>query len=272
VRAEEKEVDGLELERAEHLRSTELEKPDEERLEAGEGEELRDVDLEHRDDVLAVMQTILAGEQVVINDLPFPAKELRALAALKAAVDGRDGELSQFVYASDRAELLEQALGVLQPSVAELPAEFQDLIHSVSELRHNLDELDDAQDELLKANPNVGKLASESDHGDEPGDKPGKPDDKPGARPGGRRAAPADDDTSLTGPPREIARPASTLVGPGRATTDLPEPAKPASTLTGPARKEAATPPSSLGEPADLAAAARVPWWKRGLARDGRDE
>ena len=176
MRAEDKEVDGPDLERAERQRASELEQEDEADLAHDESEELRDIDLEHRGHVLAAMRTILSREQLVVNDLQLPKKELRALEALKAAVEGRDGQLGQFVYASDRSDLLEQALAVLQPTVGEMPGMFEELVHRVGDLRHGLKDLEDAQDELLEGHGPV--MAAKADG--ETDDKPAVPSDEIG--------------------------------------------------------------------------------------------
>jgi hypothetical protein len=180
LRAEDKEVDGLELERqTERQRESELEQEDEEELPELQSSEDRDA--EHRGAVIAAMRMIFEHEHIVVDELGLPARELKALEALKAAVDGKDGALSQFVYATDRKAMLEQALAVLQPNFvsgdaqhAQVLGSHRDLIDKVADLRHGLVELADAQDELLHANANVAVTKDDGDKDDDEED-----DDKP---------------------------------------------------------------------------------------------
>jgi hypothetical protein len=227
------------------------------------------------------MRMILAEQNIIVSELQLPKRELEALEALKAAVEGKDQQLSQFMYANDRSDMLEQALAILQPNlvqsdarqVEDMRSSFEDVLHRVGELRTQLGSLTDAQDEL--------EGGRKRDHAKAEGDS----DDKP--------EPPTDDDASLTGPERRLAKPPSALYGP-----DVKEAPKPASTLAGPERKNEAKPstltgpelddapkpastlggpgpdaddpkpPSSLGDPADVAqaeeaAAAKKPWWRR---------
>lgn len=244
MRAEDKEVDGLDLEReTERQRESELESEREDEL-----PELQSTDLqttEHRAPVIAAIRAILDRDHVVVEDLALPARELRALEALQAAVEGKDATLSRFVYATDRKDLLEQALAVLQPNFvtgdaahAQLLGTYHDLIEKVADLRTGLLDLSDAQDDLLHGNPELANQATDKDDEDD--------DDE-------------DDDDKDDGTPAT-----STL-------TDGPEvkPAATASTLAdGPAVEDAPKGPSTLGDPADLAAAQQTPWWKRVLGRE----
>ena len=239
MRAEDKEVDGLELEReTERQRESELEKEDEEELPELQSSEDRDA--EHRGQVINAMRLILEREHVVVDELKLPARELKALDALKAAVDGKDGKLSQFVYATDRKNLLEQALAILQPNFVSGDAQrtqvlgsYHDLIEKVADLRHGLVELADAQDELLHA---TDKTAMQKADGDKD-DTDDADDDKP------KKSTLAD------GPEVKPEAKKSTLAD-GPAATDEPKAQ------------------STLGDPADLAAAQKTPWWKRVLGRE----
>lgn len=231
MRQEDKEIDGFELERAQ-----ELQQKSEKSSEAGdelselegeselETERLRDPG---RSSVIATaMRTILDREHIVINNLDLPQRELRALEALKTAVDGRDQALHGFVFADDRRALLEQALAILQPELVDIEAHgsevFEDFVQDVTSLRERLGELSRAQFMPVRPKRPAPK-----------GEAPDTDDDKDDQ---------ADDDLSLTGPERKIA--------------------KPPSSLTGPERKPEPKPPTTLGDPAEIAAAAR-PWWKR---------
>jgi hypothetical protein len=239
LRAEDKEVDGLELEReTERQRDSELEKEDEEELPELQSSEDRDA--EHRGEVITAMRMILEREHVVVDELKLPARELKALEALKAAVDGKDGKLSQFVYATDRKNLLEQALAVLQPNFVTGDAQhvqmlgaYGDLVEKVANLRVGLVELADSQDDLLHA---TDKTAMQKADGDKD-DTDEADDDKP------KKSTLAD------GPEVKPVANKSTLAD-------------------GPAVKDEPQGPSTLGDPADLAAAQKQPWWKRVLGRE----
>lgn len=241
MRQEDKEVDGPDLERAEERkRANELVK--------GKGDELYDLDGkpesfdrdgERTSVVIGAVQTILKRERIVIDTLQLDRRELRALEALKTAVEGRDQQINGFVFAEDRQTLLEQALAVLQPDLASVQEEggkpFADLMKGVAALRAELSKLFAAQ--VAKGSkPRRKAIATE-------GDKDDKPDD--------------DADTSLTGPERTIDKPKSSLDGPERAIE------KPPTSLTGPERKPEPKGPTTLGDPAEIAKAA-TPWWKRG--------
>jgi hypothetical protein len=247
LRQENKEVDGFELEREEERKRQSDLVEDSER-------ELYDLDGKpefHRDEaktssVAAAMQTILAREHIVINNLDLDKRELRALEALKTAVDGRDQSINGFVFAEDRRALLEQALAVLQPDLVNLERagglSFETLVKDVGELRGKLDSLEDAQEEIEPHK--VAAAKGEAGDTDDDDDDDESNDD--------------DDDKSLTGPERKISKPSSSLAGPERK----PEP-KPASALTGPEHKAEAKPASSLGDAKEITEAARKPWWKR---------
>jgi hypothetical protein len=253
MRAEDKDVDGLELEKeTERQRESELQEEDEEEL--AELQSSEDRDTEHRGSVMAAMRTILDGEHVVVDELALPARELRALEALQAATEGKDAKLSQFVYATDRKNLLEQALAVLQPNFvsgdaqhAQVLGTYSDLIEKVAELRTGLLDLGDSQDDLLHGNPEVAKQATDKDDDDTDADgdnlKKSTLSDGPEAK---RETAKS---TLADGP--EVKR----------------EPLK--STLAdGPAAKDAPRGPTTLGDAADIAAAQKTPWWKRVLGRE----
>ena len=253
MRAEDKEVDGFDLEReTERQRESELQEEDEEEL--AELQSSDDRGTEHRGSVMAAMRTILDGEHVVVDELALPARELRALEALQAAVEGKDAKLSQFIYATDRKHLLEQALAVLQPNFVTGDAEhaqvlgtYSDLIEKVAELRHGLLDLGDAQDDQLHGTPDLAKQATDKDDDDSDADA-----DKPKKS------------TLSEGPEAKRETTKSTLA-------DGPDVKREPATSTladGPAAKESPREPSTLGDPADLAAAQKTPWWKRVLGRE----
>jgi hypothetical protein len=248
LRFEDKEIDGPDLELEKHRRENHLVEEDEQEVDPIRIEEV--LAQQHESSLLAAMREILEHRHVVINDLALPQKELRALEALKAAVTGKDGELAQFVYASDRRDLLEQALAVLQPNVmSDLTRPFQDLVQRIGTLRHDLKDLEDAQDELLEANQEVGVDKADADTADKP--KP-KPDAKP-------------DDMSLDGPERKIAKPPTSLTGERAPAPKLP------STLDGPSLKEEPPHETTVGSKQDLAEAKIAepqklktkPFWRR---------
>ena len=144
MRQEDKEVDGFELEREEERkRDSRITEDAEEELHALDGKP--EHAQEHTGTVSAAMHKILEREHIVLNDLDVSQRELRALEALKTAVDGRDQTLHGFVYAEDRRALLEQALAVLQPDLATLQLlggeAFEELVEEIAELREELSKL-----------------------------------------------------------------------------------------------------------------------------------
>ncbi|MEO6777758.1 MAG: hypothetical protein ABI467_32860 [Kofleriaceae bacterium] len=247
MRFEDKAVDGAELELDKDRPDNELVEDDHEEVDAIR---IDDVLAQHQEStLLAAMREILECRHVVINDLALPQRELRALEALKAAVTGRDAELSQFVYASDRRDLLEQALAVVQPRVmSDLTRPFQDLVQRIGTLRHDLKELEDAQDELLEANQEVGVTKADAETADKPKPKPA-----------------SDNDLSLDGPARVIAKPPTSLTGERAPAPVLP------STLDGPALREPPPHETTVGTKQDLAEAKVAepqklktkPFWRR---------
>jgi hypothetical protein len=251
VRFEDKAIDGPDRELEEQRTAVNLEEEDLEEVPEIRIAEVLESAQENV--VLEAMREILEHRHIVINDLKLPQKELRALEALKAAVSGRDGELSQFVYASDRRDLLEQALAVLQPRVmSEVTRPFLDLVQRVGNLRHELKDLEDAQDNLLEANTEVGVEQGDTDTADKPKPKPPSPDD----------------DLSLDGPERKIVKPPSELAGPERAIV------KPPTSLNGPPLPPEPEHETTVGSKQDLAEAQvaepqrlkTIPFWRN---RDG---
>jgi hypothetical protein len=244
LRAEDKQVDGIELERAERETESELEKEDDEELGELVVEEKRDLARTEQGALLEAVRAIFARDYVVVSALRLPHHELRALDALKAAVDGRDGALHQFVYAADRRELLEQALAVLQPNLAYDDRQYAALVAHVSELRHELTSLEDAQDELLEHHE-VAAVKTDA--------KPPPEDDQPEVDPDAPKAS------TLYG--AEVAAPAK----PGTSLGDAAEIAAAQKDAIPKSRVE----PEQAGavEPAAEAAAAdapkKKPWWKR---------
>jgi len=211
-------------------------------------EELIDLELAHRGRVVDALQLILANEELAVSRLGLPQREERALAALQAAVAGRDPTMGTFVYAEDRQRLLEQALAVLQQNLA-IDERYGNLAERVSMLRHTLSHLEEAQDELIdeRREPVLVKPVEDAEPEESLTefiasalfalaelphqstlDGPEPIVEKP--------------DSSLDGPERVIEKPASDLAGPERrfekpaSSLDGPEPAveKPASSLYGP--------------------------------------
>lgn len=260
MRAEDKDVDGRDLERDVELqRESELQKSDDEELPELQSEANQTT--EHRGQVVGLVRAIFNREHVIVDTQQLPQRELRALEALQAAVEGRDAKLSQFVYAADRRDLLEQALAVLQPNFvtgdekhAQLLGAYHDIIERVAALREGLVDKEDAQDDLLRANTHVAPAKAEGDQDDEP--KPGEstltgPELKEAPKPA----------STLSGPEiKEAPKAASTLTGP-----EVKEPPKPASTLTGPEVKDEPKGPTTLGDAKEIAEAQKQPWWKRVL-------
>ncbi|HEU0033264.1 MAG TPA: hypothetical protein VFQ53_21675 [Kofleriaceae bacterium] len=227
MRAEDKELEGPELEREQRLEEeNNLREQDE--LPVLAGEEVADLELGHRGRLFDALQLILAREQINISLLQLPQRETHALEFLQTAVSGRDVHLGDFVYAEDRRALLEQALAVLQQNLthgspselAELQSKYDALTEDIAELRDTLLDLEDAQDDMIEEH--ARQKLEEASEGDEPeeGDEPAG-DVEPGFV--------------------EAAR--SSLVGPER-----PEPAKPPSTLSGEPAVERAEHVSTLGD------------------------
>jgi hypothetical protein len=234
VRFEDREIAGAEADREiEQERQNELEHDDERELPAIQPLEVLDDKSEHR--VIDAMRSILDHRSFVINDLALPKRELDALEALKAAVEAKDGKLNRFVYASDRQELLEQALAVLQPKLAQDRALFDELVAKVSELRGDLRRLEDAEDELLVTEVKAVKLvdAKEDD------------DDSP------------KESTLSSGPEVKLVDAKSTLAdGP-----DVKRVEEKSTLADGPAAPDLARGPTTLGEIGEIKAAEK-PWWK----------
>jgi hypothetical protein len=286
VQLEEKLVDGLDAAHAELQQREDLLEHGPDELPAPVVEAVEDASLKLRGQLLGAVRMILDRQTLDLSQLRLPPLEIEGLVALQVAVEGRSHDLSQFVYASDRRDLLERALGVLQPDLTradegtarELRAQLDDMVHRVGELREQLLGLEDAQDELIEGRHRAAHEAGAEEPGDKPKPKP-KPSDPDAPKPattltGPERPEPASPATTLTGPARpDPARPATSLTGPERpeparpATTltgpERPEPARPATTLIGPELPAAEAPASSLGEPDDGAATQKRPWWRR---------
>jgi len=286
VQLEDKLVEGREAARVESQERADVLEHGEETLPAPVTEAMHDAALERKSQLLGAIRMILDRETLAVSRLRLPQRESHALEALQVAVSGKSTSLGQFVYASDRRDMLEQALAVLQPDMIhaddktarELSAQFADLVHRVAELRHTLTDLEDAQDELLESHQKATLEQGTADPGDK-ADKPKpKPSDPDAPRPpttltGPDRPEPAKSPTTLTGTDRpEPAKPPTTLTGPELPLTsspastltgtDRPEPAKPPTTLTGdggPDRPEPAKPPTTLTGDAGLELAPDAP-------------
>lgn len=256
MRVDERQIDGLDLERAEEQQETLLAERKEAKLPELAGDEIREVEPVRTDVLVGAMQAILAREQLNVTHLRLPQREAIALEALQAAANGRTTNLDQFVLASDRRSLLEQALAVLQPNlthgtqqqVAAMTHELQRVSKHVTELRDVLMNLEDGQDDLMsEAVYRAGKGATGGDTTAKP--KPATSDPE-AARP----------PSQLSGPGPEVKhdRPPTTLTG-----AEV-EQERPATTLTGPELRTAPKPATSLGDADEIATAARAnPWWRK---------
>lgn len=239
LRQEDKQVDGVELEREEERRrGSELVEDDAEAIHELDSRSASDRDEPRTAVIAGAMHQILDGEHIIVEELELSQRQARALEALKTATCGRDQKLDAFVYAEDRRALLEQALAVLQPDLAVLQqlggSAFEELLHGVGELREQLASLEDAQEEL-EAEEEAKAEADDKDDSDD--------DDV------------VDDVEEEDEEEEEKEEEKKEDRGGGKAKT---------STLTGPPRPEVAKPPTTLGEANDIADAARDPWWKRG--------
>jgi hypothetical protein len=241
-------------------------------------EAIHEASRERRAQLLGAIRMILGRERLEVGRLRMPLRETHALQALQAAVEGKTADLQQFIYASDRRDLLERALGVLQPDLTrtddktarELHAQLADLSERLGQLRHRLSSLEDAQDELLRGHEAAQEIVTA------PGDKP-KPSPGP-SDPDAPRPA-----STLTGPDLPEEPPAkTTLTGsdlpdepPAKTTltgSDLPEEPPAKTTLTGSDLPEPPPAPSTLGGPDDAAAGdapspdgdkPKRSWWRR---------
>ena len=253
VQREEKLVDGPDAAHADLQQREDIQRRSDEELPGAVEEAVQDASLPLRSQLLGAVRMILDRQNLDLSQVNLPTREVEGLVALQVAVEGKSNDLAKFVFASDRRDLLERALAVLQPDLThvdsgtarELQAQFDDLVQRVGELREELTDLEDAQDELLETRQKAVLEAGTEDAGDKPKPKPSDPD---APRPA----------TTLTGPDRpEPPRPNTTLTGPDRA-----EPPRPATTLTGPELAPKETPPSTLGGEA-AEDAKKKPWWRR---------
>lgn len=154
MRAEDKELEGPDLEREQRVEASHREEHEEEELPVDVTEAVRDTSFEQRSRIMDVLQLILAGEKVNISLFYLPQRESHALETLQAAATGVD-TMGEFVFAEDRRPLLEQALAVLQQNIvygepsqlAELQTKFDGMSEQIGELRGQLANLEDAQEE-----------------------------------------------------------------------------------------------------------------------------
>lgn len=299
MRQEDKEVDGPDIEKAEERkRETELVEEREDEVYDLDGLPEASLDVERSSTVLTAMKQILAGDQLIVNDLKLPKRQLVALEALKSAVEGKDSRLSRFVYAEDRRALLEQALAVLQPELASMQGaggrQFEDMIAKVGTLRDKLNVLEDAEEELVEgrardAVKTEGDTDDKPDNSDLDDPKKNRPAQKK-PKPSKKAAAPVDADLSLTGPERPQEKLPTTLVGPdakeepkgpttlvgadakeapkGPTTlvgADAKEPPKGPTTLVGADAKQQDKGPTTLGDPDEISRVAEsdTPRWRR---------
>jgi len=247
VRAEEKELEGPELEREVGLEEQEVEQEAEE-MPILVGEESVDLELLHRGKLFDAIQLILANEKVNVSLLYLPQREAHALEFLQAAVTGSDS-MGEFVFAEDRQVLLEQALAILQANVThgdqsqlgELHAKFEELSTRVGELRAQLLNLEDAQDDLFDEKRQYYEeqaTDAEADDVEAPETEP-EPQDSITDFIAAALHALAD-----VAPEREPQAPKSTLAGP-----EVPDKAAEPTTLVGPEVPDLETPPTTLVGP-----------------------
>ena len=219
MRIDDKQLQSADLDREEqHLRQPGLAAGDDFELRELASEEVIDAEREHAGQVLAAMSQILSKQSIAISSLQLPERERQALEYLQAAVGGRSSDLQQFVFASDRRDLLEQALAVLQPNLtgldpaklAEFHGTYHDLIAKVGDLRESLSDLEDAQDELLDARLDMPDLTKESPETEDADQR-----DQPSTlSTGPARPPPAPQPTTLEGPAIATPPKVSTLDGP----------------------------------------------------------
>jgi TolA-binding protein len=264
VRAEERELEGQDLERdARTQGAVERERDKSEELPDYAGEVAVDLELDHRSRLFEAVRLVLAEEHLSIELLYLPQRETHALIALKSAVDGRD-HVGEFVFAEDRKALLEQSLAVLQQNIthsdpaqlAELQSKFGELHERVAELRDRLTSLEDAQEDILEERNRM--LEEEAAGGGDSGDDDSASEATDTAATDGslyepERPVPPRAPSSLAGPdlPAQPPRPSS-LAGP-----DLPaQPPRPSS-LAGPDRSDEPTASAAEAAPAGTETGAR---------------
>ena len=118
VQLEDKLVDGIEAAHEESRKREDIESHGDETLPESQVEAVPGAGLDKRGELLGVVRMILAGDDVVISALGFPQLESRALETLQVVTSART-RMGHFVYASDRRDMLERALTVLQPSMGQ---------------------------------------------------------------------------------------------------------------------------------------------------------
>lgn len=284
MRVEEKEVDGLDLERQEEQKEALLAETKEAELPKLAGEEVRDLEKERTAQLMVAMRMIFEKKHLNVTHLRMPQRETLALQALQAAVSGRTTNVDQFVYASDRRSMLEQALAVLQPNLtggaeqqlAAMSQDFQILSKQVSELRDSLMNLEDGQDELMASEHDRGiAKAGDADTTDKP--KPKSDPDAP--RPPSTLSK--GDEVKLAPKPTTLASGPEATYEPGPSTlskgAEIKVEPKPTTLSSGPDATYESEPstlssggpegkldrgPTTLGDEAEIEAS-KKPWWKR---------
>jgi hypothetical protein len=273
VDRKDKDIESREAAHAELQQREERQRKDgKDSLPAPAVEAIQQANRQQRTQLLGAIRMILGHERPDVGALRMPQRETQALEALRAAVEGRSSQL-QFVFASDRRDLLERALAVLQPDLThtddrtarELHAQLDDLSERLADLRHRLSALEDAQEEPVHHHEAAEIVAEPGDEKPKPTAKPSDPDAPrpPTTLTGPELPAERPVPTTLTGPELLAERPVpTTLTGP-ELPADRPVP----STLTGPELPEAPPAPSTLGADApardDPPGAPKRPWWRR---------
>jgi hypothetical protein len=113
----------------------------------------------HFEQVMHVLGAVFRGEELDVEAITeLSVDEKAAIEALRDVVRGRDSTEDQLLYAEERLGLLNQALSVLQPTLAmaltpELAAlrdEYDAVVEEVVGLREHLESLDSAQEEIFE--------------------------------------------------------------------------------------------------------------------------
>lgn len=175
MRVDDKQLQSNDLDLEEQkTRQPHLEAEDDLELREIASEEVIDADRGQAGVLLEAMSAIMDKRSLVVSSLQLPQREREALEYLQAAVGGIGTYRGSFVFASDRRDLLEQALAVLQPNLTNLdPAVlgqlnggYHALVEHVASLRDRLSSLEDAQDDLLDVRlelPDLTKVAPDDD-------------------------------------------------------------------------------------------------------------
>jgi len=158
---------------------------DERAADADFDEQRPDLAAEHFRSVFTAVSAIFRGATVDLDTLTagLSADERAAIAMLHEAIEGRDPNTQQLVYAEQRLAMLNQVLAVLQPTLAQalapalddLRGEYDVLVEEVHTLRDRLENLDSAQEEIFEQDRKKEEEEGKPEPPPEDEGKPGEP-------------------------------------------------------------------------------------------------